>query len=292
MPLPRNGKNRSSTTFSMMTAPTLAQFGRLTALADTPNPSSPGIGSWGWSGTNSTSRPSWCSGWTALARGPLKELDEVLLSGSGAFLAPPDVKSPCRGGRPGTPCRCCPGEFYLAPIVETHLVKAEMNYFAAQLRHGSSPYPARARLFPRRIAALTFSLAVLALGCNSDDSEPFSIDGIWTGSVAEADAEMSLVLIKEGKNGIAGSAQVTVPPEGQVPGTVSGAWKGKDVDFTIHVDEVSLGGSIVFEGAFQSEDVMSGTVDSGILEGTFPSPCRGRGPDSIRSHPSSPCQQL
>jgi len=63
---------------------------------------------------------------------------------------------------------------------------------------------------------------------------------------------------------------VTVQPEGLVQGIVSGTREGKDVGFTIGLDYVFLGGSLVFEGAFQSEDVIAGTLDSGILGGTFP----------------------
>jgi len=110
---------------------------------------------------------------------------------------------------------------------------------------------------------------MLAWGCNSDDSEAFSIDGTWAGTIADADAEITMVLVKEGKNGIVGTAKVTSPPEGEVSGTVDGTKDGSEVDFTIEVDEAFVGGSLVFEGAFQSEDVMSGTVDSGILGGTF-----------------------
>lgn len=118
-------------------------------------------------------------------------------------------------------------------------------------------------------SSLALSLFVTALGCNSDDSEAFSVDGSWQGSVAEAEAEITMALIKQGKNGIAGTAQVTAPPEGQVAGTVSGTKDGADVTFTIEVNDVIVGGSLVFEGAFQSDDVMSGTIDSGILGGSF-----------------------
>jgi hypothetical protein len=117
--------------------------------------------------------------------------------------------------------------------------------------------------------SLAVCLFVMALGCNSDGGEAFSVDGSWQGSVAEAEAEITMVLVKQGKNGIAGTAQVTAPPEGQVSGTVSGTKKGAEVGFTIEVDDVIVGGSLAFDGAFQSEDVISGTIDSGILGGNF-----------------------
>jgi hypothetical protein len=79
-----------------------------------------------------------------------------------------------------------------------------------------------------------------------------------------------MVLVKDGKKGIAGTAQVSAPPEGQVSGTVDGTKDGSEVSLTIEVDDVIIGGSIVFEGSFQSEDVLSGTVGSGILGGSFP----------------------
>ena len=88
--------------------------------------------------------------------------------------------------------------------------------------------------------------------------------------MAEAEAEISLVLVKNGKKGIAGTAQVTAPPEGQVAGTVSGQKDGDEVTFTIEIDDAIVGGSLAFEGAFESDFVISGTIDSGILGGTFP----------------------
>jgi len=129
----------------------------------------------------------------------------------------------------------------------------------------------RVRVLSRRAgaAAITVCLVLVGLGCNSD-AETFSVDGTWAGTVSEADAEITMVLSGQGKNGIAGLADVTVPPEGLVQGIVSGTREGKDVGFTIGLDYVFLGGSLVFEGAFQSEDVIAGTLDSGILGGTFP----------------------
>jgi len=136
----------------------------------------------------------------------------------------------------------------------------------------TTPGPKDLPVYRRLVGSgfIVFGLVVLALGCNSDDSDSFPITGTWEGSVPEADAEFTMLLSKQGKDGIGGTAQVTAPPAGQVPGTVSGTLDGADVTLTISVDEVMLGGSVVFEGAFQSDDVMSGTVDSGILGGTFP----------------------
>ncbi len=121
-----------------------------------------------------------------------------------------------------------------------------------------------------RLLPLILGVALAALGCNSDDSESFSVDGNWHGSVAEAEAEITMLLIKQGKNGIVGSAQITIPQEGEVPGTVEGFQKGRDVNFTIDVDAVFVGGSLAFEGVFESDDVMTGTIDSGLIGGTFP----------------------
>jgi len=121
-----------------------------------------------------------------------------------------------------------------------------------------------------RAVVVVLGLAVMAVGCNSDDSEAFSVDGSWQGSVTEADVEITMILVGQGKGGVAGTAQVTAPQEGQVPGVVTGTKEGKDVAFTLEINEAIVGGSLVFEGAFQSEDVMSGTLDSGILGGSFP----------------------
>ena len=145
-----------------------------------------------------------------------------------------------------------------------------MNDRASLPEKEISRYRARTIPSPMRAMALISSFAILALGCNSDDTEAFSINGTWTGEVVEADTEFSLLLIKDGKNGIDGTALVTAPPEGQVPGTVHGAMEDDEVTFTISIEEAVIGGSIVFEGAFQSEDVLFGTVSSGILGGSFP----------------------
>jgi hypothetical protein len=142
--------------------------------------------------------------------------------------------------------------------------------YPGQIDMNKNSYP-HGRPNPSRrvhVAAITIVLALASLGCNSE-GDSFTVDGTWAGSVAEADADITLVLTGQGKNGIAGLAQVTTPPEGTVPGTVSGTRKGKDVDFTIGIDDVIVGGSLVFDGAFQSDDVISGTVGSGILGGTF-----------------------
>jgi hypothetical protein len=128
-----------------------------------------------------------------------------------------------------------------------------------------------------RNAALTLGLALLVWSCNSDDSEAFSIYGSWAGTLTEATegytgpgVEFTLVLLNEGQNAIVGTAQMTVPPEGEATGTVEGTKEGKDVTFTINFEGMEIAGSVLFVGAFQSEDVLSGTVDSGLLGGTFP----------------------
>ena len=126
-----------------------------------------------------------------------------------------------------------------------------------------------AQLQRARVAAYVFGLALVGLACNSDPSESFIIDGTWAGTVPAVEFEMTLILAGQGKDAIVGSAQVTAPPEGAVQGTVSGTMTGKDVDFTVEIDEVIVGGSVVFDGAFQGEDTLVGTLDSGILGGTF-----------------------
>ena len=145
-----------------------------------------------------------------------------------------------------------------------------MRYRTAPFRHHTSRIPTWIDRFPKKVAAITFGIALATLGCNSDDSEAMSIAGTWLGTIAEADAEFTLILVDEGKKGIAGTAQVTAPPEGQVSGAVDGTRDGDQVGFTIEIDDAIVGGSIVFEGQFQSEDVLSGTMSSGILGGSFP----------------------
>jgi hypothetical protein len=134
--------------------------------------------------------------------------------------------------------------------------------------HTASKEP---RLVRRRtgIPVLALGFTLLAFGCNSDDSQGLSVDGSWQGSVPEADTQITMLLSQQGKNGIVGSAQVTAPPEGQVTGEVSGTLQGRTVGFTIRIEEAFIGGSIVFSGTFDGDDVMSGTVDSGILGGNF-----------------------
>ena len=128
-----------------------------------------------------------------------------------------------------------------------------------------------------RILLTVFGIFLASVGCNSDDSGSFSIDGQWEAAITGADAEIALILTGEGKNGIAGLADVTAPPAPLVQGDVSGTRKGKDVEFTIEVNDVIVGGSIVFEGAFQSEGLIIGTMDSGILGGTFPASLQRQG---------------
>lgn len=120
-----------------------------------------------------------------------------------------------------------------------------------------------------RTAAITLGLALVSVGCNSDDSQAFSIDGTWTGAVTEIEFGVTMLLAGQGKDGLLGLADLTSPPTGTIQGDVSGTRKGKDVDFTIEVDDAIVGGSLVFDGAFQGEDTMMGTIDSGLLGGTF-----------------------
>ena len=71
-----------------------------------------------------------------------------------------------------------------------------MKNRATSLRKEIPRHPARTSLSLMRITALCFSIAMLASGCNSDDTEAFPIDGTWTGAVAEAEAEFLLLLIR------------------------------------------------------------------------------------------------
>jgi hypothetical protein len=122
------------------------------------------------------------------------------------------------------------------------------------------------------VVAITIGLILASFGCNSED-ESFTINGTWTGSVvsvAEPPVDISMTLIGGGNNVIVGSAQVTVPPAGEAVGAVDGTWQGENVNFTIGLNDPRVAGTLVFEGAFQGDDVISGTIDSGLLGGTHP----------------------
>ncbi len=130
----------------------------------------------------------------------------------------------------------------------------------------------KTRAFSHRLrtAAITSGLLLVSTGCNSVDPDPFSIHGSWVGGVTELEVVLTMVLIGQGENGIIGSAEMTSPTAGTVQGSVSGTRDRNDVNLTIEIDDAIVGGSLVFDGAFGGEDTMTGTLDSGILGGSWP----------------------
>jgi hypothetical protein len=119
------------------------------------------------------------------------------------------------------------------------------------------------RTWPILVAVLS------APGCNETGPETFSVHGTWTGSVAEPVIELEMVLIEQGDAMIIGFAEMTSVPTGTVQGEVSGARDGADVTVTLDVDGVIVAGSVVFEGSFEDEDTLAGTISSGLLAGSF-----------------------
>ena len=121
-----------------------------------------------------------------------------------------------------------------------------------------------------KVAGLTFALAFSSFGCNVTEPETFSVHGKWTGSVAELELELEIVLIGGEETGITGFAEMRSLPTGEVAGEVSGSQEGADVEFTIEIEGAIVAGSIVFEGSFQGENTMTGTLSSGLLGGVWP----------------------
>jgi hypothetical protein len=136
-------------------------------------------------------------------------------------------------------------------------------------RHGMM-LPLRQRLR----AAGPALLFILAVGCGSDGStgpEGPPIDGTWVGSVSQLGVGLTLILAREGKRGIAGGAQFTSPFTGPVQGSVSGRQDGVKVHLAIEIEGAAAAGSVVFDGTFQDDDTLTGTLASGLLGGEWPS---------------------
>lgn len=121
-----------------------------------------------------------------------------------------------------------------------------------------------------KVAGLTLLLTVSSFACNATEPETLSVHGKWTGYVAELELDLAMVLIGGGETGITGFAEVSSLSMGEVMGEVSGAQDGADVDFTIEIEGAIVSGSLVFDGAFQGEDTMTGTLSSGLLGGSWP----------------------
>jgi hypothetical protein len=116
-------------------------------------------------------------------------------------------------------------------------------------------------------------LASLAFACSSDSTGPKTpvIDGTWTGTVSAPHADVTMWLLDAGDGWIAGAAEVTMEPNGSSQGDVSGVQEGMDVSFTIVLgEEGMLAGSLVFEGSYESVNTLTGTLDSGLIQGTKP----------------------
>lgn len=128
----------------------------------------------------------------------------------------------------------------------------------------------RAHSLRSRTAATAVALLFASSGCNVVDPDPFSIHGTWVGEVSEVEAVLTLVLIPQGDDGVLGLAELTSPTIGTVQGNVSGTLDGDDVYLTVEIQGAIVAGSLVFDGAFDGADNLTGTVDSGLLEGSWP----------------------
>ena len=109
-------------------------------------------------------------------------------------------------------------------------------------------------------------------GCNSTGPGDPSITGSWFGTITEAalELDLTLTLIAIGDDGIEGFAEITSLPTGTVQGDVTGSISGQDVTFTIEIEGAAVGGSVVFEGAFEDDATLSGQLSSGLLGGDWP----------------------
>jgi hypothetical protein len=88
--------------------------------------------------------------------------------------------------------------------------------------------------------------------------------------VSQLGVELTMTLAKEGKRGIGGVAELTSPFTGPVQGSVSGKQNGMNVHLSIEIDGAAVAGSVVFDGAFQDDDTLTGTLASGLLGGEWP----------------------
>ena len=117
---------------------------------------------------------------------------------------------------------------------------------------------------------LTLTLGLF--GCNSTGPGDPSITGSWVGTITEAqlELELTLTLLAVGDERIEGSAELTSLSTGTVQGDVTGSQDGQDVSLTIEIEGAMVGGSVVFEGAFENDATLSGQISSGLLGGSWP----------------------
>ncbi len=124
----------------------------------------------------------------------------------------------------------------------------------------------------RRIGASGAFLLVVVLSYSCDFGGPGvpNVDGRWVGSVPEVELELTLNLLGQLQNKIIGVAQLESPAIGRVQGNISGTQDKMEVLVTIEVADGRVGGSVVFDGAFEGKKTLSGTVDSGLIQGSWP----------------------
>jgi len=119
------------------------------------------------------------------------------------------------------------------------------------------------------IFLLTVGPGLGLAGCN-DDSDGLSVNGTWTGEVSEVQFQITLMVTERENKRFEGLADVDSPLAGTVQGEVVGVRAGTDVTFTIELDDDVVAGSLLFEGVLRDGDTMTGTLDGGLLGGTFP----------------------
>jgi hypothetical protein len=126
--------------------------------------------------------------------------------------------------------------------------------------------------FPSAGPSVGFFLAMtLFLGaCDSNGPKTPTLEGTWSGTIAEPDVDVNMFLLEEDQNTVTGSAQVIFPSTGAGDGQVNGTRNGTSVTLTIEIDEVMAGGSIVLNGELEGDDTLTCTASSGLLGGEFP----------------------
>ena len=127
-------------------------------------------------------------------------------------------------------------------------------------------------LFPRRLGATILVLlsALVPGSCDTGGPEIPNVDGKWVGSVPDLELELTMTLLGQLQDKIIGVAEFVSPALGRVDGNISGTQAGMDVDLSIHLDEPRVAGVVVFDGVFENRKTLSGTVDSGLLQGSWP----------------------
>ena len=113
-------------------------------------------------------------------------------------------------------------------------------------------------------------VALLSYSCDSGGPSIPDVDGRWVGSVPEVELELTLTLLGQLQNRIIGAAQLESPTMGRVQGDISGVQNGQEISLTIEVADDRVGGSVVFDGAFEGNNNLSGTLDSGLIQGVWP----------------------